>query len=341
MSDDREVDVERRWAGWVTRTLGGSERQRDDAAIAATRVGLMGGSQAEAIDAAQAAWQRSLEEAYPAHELEVPLLERAETEDAALALAQGRDAASEETAEWQAGREPGLEQREAERALFLLRVVGGDGELGAAFPLTDGETTIGRNVDRDIRLHDNSVSHAHAVISVVDGRVSILDTGSTNGTRVNGHYIDEPTDLTVGDTIALGDAQLMLELDDREAERRLDYGRSLQEEGRDHEALAELEAVMKSEHRFLAGHAAYAAARLWERLGNQAEAIRHYERAIEAGQGDIPARSSFELGKLLALRGELVEAVNAFDEAMRLGDDDIRSAAASERRDVLQRLGKA
>jgi tetratricopeptide (TPR) repeat protein len=322
MSDEPEVGVERRWAAWAARTLGGSERQRDDAAIAAAHVGLMGGTQAEAIGAAQAAWQRSLEEASLAPELGAVTVDAtADSDNAAVALTRDEAAAA--------------------RALFVLRIVGGDEELGSVFPLVEGETTIGRGIGRDIRLDDRSVSHAHAVIAVIDGRVSIWDTGSTNGIRVNDRHIDEPTELSVGDTIALGDAQLVLELDDREAERGFEHGRTLQQEGRHHEALAEFERVVKSEHRFFAGHAAYAAARLCQQLGNEDDAIGHFERAFKAGQGDTAARASFELGKLLARRGELSEAVRAFDEATKLGDDDMRLAAAAERSDVLRRLGPA
>ncbi len=109
--------------------------------------------------------------------------------------------------------EPALPpEAQSEKHLFALRIIAGaDSGPGTAYELGQGETTIGRKLGSGIRLFDNSVSHAHAVISVLKDKVTIRDTNSTNGTKVNDHYIELPTDLSVGDTIVLGDAVLVLE----------------------------------------------------------------------------------------------------------------------------------
>lgn len=95
---------------------------------------------------------------------------------------------------------------------FGLRLLAGsDDERGTLFELGEGETTIGRQAGSGVHLLDTSVSHAHAVITVSGDQVTISDTNSTNGTKVNDRYIEEPTELAVGDRLALGDAVLTLE----------------------------------------------------------------------------------------------------------------------------------
>ncbi len=79
------------------------------------------------------------------------------------------------------------------------------------FALRHGENTVGRAAGNDIHLQNSSVSHAHAAVAVVGGRITIRDTNSTNGTKVNNHSISEPKELTGGDQIALGDVLLVLE----------------------------------------------------------------------------------------------------------------------------------
>lgn len=95
---------------------------------------------------------------------------------------------------------------------FGLRLLAGsDDERGTLFELGEGETTIGRQAGSGVHLLDTSVSHVHAVITVSGDQVTISDTNSTNGTKVNDRYIEEPTELAVGDRLALGDAVLTLE----------------------------------------------------------------------------------------------------------------------------------
>lgn len=73
------------------------------------------------------------------------------------------------------------------------------------FNLTAEQTSIGRNAGNQLVLADPEVSRRHArVIRRADG-YAIEDTGSTNGTFVNGQRISHMTLLQDGDTIDLGD----------------------------------------------------------------------------------------------------------------------------------------
>lgn len=76
--------------------------------------------------------------------------------------------------------------------------------------LADGETTIGRDGSCTITVDDALVSRTHAsFVRGADGRVSVTDLGSRNGTRVNGVVIKEATVLTHGDRIRIGPRELV------------------------------------------------------------------------------------------------------------------------------------
>jgi hypothetical protein len=77
---------------------------------------------------------------------------------------------------------------------------------GRNHQLNSGETTIGRSSDNDIRIENAKVSKHHAKIIEQNGRFTIVDLGSTNGTWLNGKLIREPKLLHTNDEICLGDS---------------------------------------------------------------------------------------------------------------------------------------
>jgi len=77
-------------------------------------------------------------------------------------------------------------------------------EDGTRFELTNDKNIIGRQTTCDIVIADHNVSRVHAEIRLVHGTWHIDDRGSTNGTRINGTVIVEPTKLVPGDVIAFG-----------------------------------------------------------------------------------------------------------------------------------------
>ena len=82
---------------------------------------------------------------------------------------------------------------------------------GTRFELTNDKNVIGRQTTCDIVIADHNVSRVHAEIRVVHGTWQIDDRGSTNGTRVNGTVIVEPTPLAAGDVIAFGAVNIRFE----------------------------------------------------------------------------------------------------------------------------------
>jgi len=82
---------------------------------------------------------------------------------------------------------------------------------GQVFSLSLGDTIIGREAGRDIALPmDNSVSRSHARIACEAGSYVIYDTGSTNGTFVNGaKIIRQP--LNQADVVQIGSTKFRFE----------------------------------------------------------------------------------------------------------------------------------
>lgn len=93
---------------------------------------------------------------------------------------------------------------EAPPAVIVL--VGPPGYIGKQWLLTKTDLTIGRSVESDVYISDNSLSRAHAKFIVVGSDVSILDLGSTNKTQVNGVFLPPMTakKLTNNDQIKAG-----------------------------------------------------------------------------------------------------------------------------------------
>ena len=68
---------------------------------------------------------------------------------------------------------------------------------------------IGRSRGSHLRLWDDTrVSNAHCVITSHHDGLEIADTGSRNGTRINGVTISDPRKLCPGDDIEVGNTEL-------------------------------------------------------------------------------------------------------------------------------------
>ena len=95
----------------------------------------------------------------------------------------------------------------ARRVYGWLRRSSSDGEEFWV-PIYQLPFTIGRTSKNRLRLRNSHTSRSHAVIEEVDGRLSLRDLGSRNGTAINGARITEPVSLTDGDRIAFGNIEL-------------------------------------------------------------------------------------------------------------------------------------
>ncbi|MET9673277.1 FHA domain-containing protein [Streptomyces sp. NPDC006482] len=106
---------------------------------------------------------------------------------------------------------PGPDDRVGEAASARLHVVAGP-DAGGVHLLHGGPIRIGRSVDADVPLDDPDVSRAHCTVTVGDdGRVTVSDLGSTNGTTLDGAPVGgRPVRLLPGSLLRLGESALRL-----------------------------------------------------------------------------------------------------------------------------------
>ncbi|MBC9718183.1 FHA domain-containing protein [Streptomyces sp. TRM66268-LWL] len=99
----------------------------------------------------------------------------------------------------------------AQGAAARLHVIAGP-DAGGVHLLHGGRITIGRSADADVPLDDPDVSRLHCAVTLADdGRVSVTDLGSTNGTVLDGTPVsDRPLRLTPGALLRIGESTLRL-----------------------------------------------------------------------------------------------------------------------------------
>ena len=108
-----------------------------------------------------------------------------------------------------AGRIRGpVEEAQGQRPTRALLVAEGRRHV-----IAPGGAVIGRSRECDVVLADANVSRRHAEIRPAAAGVwTISDLGSTNGVRINGRPIAGAAELTPGDQIVLGTAEISFEL---------------------------------------------------------------------------------------------------------------------------------
>ncbi|HET9077853.1 MAG TPA: FHA domain-containing protein [Acidimicrobiales bacterium] len=89
-----------------------------------------------------------------------------------------------------------------------LLVVKRGPNAGSRFALNPEKTTIGRHPESDIFLDDVTVSRRHAEVLASDGRFTVTDSGSLNGTYVNRERIEQ-AELHSGDEVQIGKFRLV------------------------------------------------------------------------------------------------------------------------------------
>lgn len=86
-------------------------------------------------------------------------------------------------------------------------------QQGRSFNLTQNMISIGRGPVNTFQILDKRLSRSHAAIFLEDGKHTIRDLGSTNGTKVNSEKVEEVV-LEHGDKIQLGGVVLVYCVDE-------------------------------------------------------------------------------------------------------------------------------
>lgn len=82
-----------------------------------------------------------------------------------------------------------------------------ESESGTKFTLESGENRVGRSPENEIHLVSEKVSRLHAKLVVSEGKLEVVDLGSTNGSFVNGARLEKKERVTMqpDDEIRFGD----------------------------------------------------------------------------------------------------------------------------------------
>jgi pSer/pThr/pTyr-binding forkhead associated (FHA) protein len=86
---------------------------------------------------------------------------------------------------------------------------------GQKFEITNNETFIGRSGQNHYQIEDTSISSRHCSIMREERKYTLVDQGSTNGTRLNGAPVAQAA-LRPKDIIQIGGIELMFDGQDVE-----------------------------------------------------------------------------------------------------------------------------
>ena len=97
------------------------------------------------------------------------------------------------------------------RVMARVTMSNGTREVELVFKPGGRRLNVGRATDNELSLHDGSVSKIHATLLMnQQGTLLVADTGSTNGTFINGRRISygEARQIVDGDVVGFGDVEV-------------------------------------------------------------------------------------------------------------------------------------
>ena len=99
------------------------------------------------------------------------------------------------------------------QVIARITLQGGTREIPLTFKPGGKRLNVGRASDNELTLNDGSVSKIHAALLMTgEGTLLVADTGSTNGTYINGRRIayGESRVIEDGDVVGFGDVEVRL-----------------------------------------------------------------------------------------------------------------------------------
>lgn len=91
---------------------------------------------------------------------------------------------------------------------FAYLIVTKGAQAGSIYQLKADTTSVGRSGTNGIRIDDSNVSSEHLRIRCENGEFTLVDLGSTNGTRINGRQMHQHV-LRHNDRVQIGETVLL------------------------------------------------------------------------------------------------------------------------------------
>ncbi|MHC4600350.1 MAG: serine/threonine-protein kinase, partial [Planctomycetota bacterium] len=101
---------------------------------------------------------------------------------------------------------------------YVLNIVDATGVPKKLTLPAKGTVSFGRGTMTDVQVEDDEVSRTHCQFDCKPAGVTLVDLGSSNGTRHNGEKVEYPTPLRPGDEVRIGHTYITLEATGAEAE---------------------------------------------------------------------------------------------------------------------------
>jgi pSer/pThr/pTyr-binding forkhead associated (FHA) protein len=92
-----------------------------------------------------------------------------------------------------------------------LKVLGGK-QAGQEIPIAGPKFLIGRGEECQLRPNSDAVSRQHCMLQLEDGRATVCDLGSRNGTLVNDQRVEGRYTLKTGDRLTIGQLRFEVQL---------------------------------------------------------------------------------------------------------------------------------
>ena len=86
------------------------------------------------------------------------------------------------------------------------------------FPVRNKATILGRGAECDLCIPLHIISRRHCQLCQVGDILKVRDLHSSNGTYVNGHKVEDETQVQAGDSLQIGPLTFVIQIDGQPAE---------------------------------------------------------------------------------------------------------------------------
>lgn len=100
--------------------------------------------------------------------------------------------------------------KKVQQIKVVFSVVLPDGTKTSASSIVGQKFSVGHKSNCDLAINDPKISRLHLILSYDNGKLTLTDTGSTNGTFVNGVKVDKSRQILNGDVIRIGETTITI-----------------------------------------------------------------------------------------------------------------------------------